>query len=129
MDIFHIKYKGKERNNIVEISVELGMRIRYYRKERHITQERLAEICSLHPTYIGQLERGEKNATIESIYRIAKGLDIPISTLLENMEYLESTSSNIPLDIYHQLLSLSYEQQKIMQEIIQNVISLLQITK
>ncbi len=113
----------------MEISVELGMRIRYYRKKRHITQERLAEICNLHPTYIGQLERGEKNATIESIYRIAKGLDIPISTLLENMEYLESTSSNIPLDIYHQLLSLSYEQQMIMQEIIQNVISLLQITK
>lgn len=129
MDIFHIKYKGKERNNIVEISVELGMRIRYYRKEQHITQEKLAEICNLHPTYIGQLERGEKNATIESIYRIAKGLDIPISTLLENMEYLESTSSNIPLNIYHQVLSLSYEQQIIMQEIVQNVISLLQITK
>lgn len=129
MDIFHIKYKGKERNNIVEISVELGMRIRYYRKERHITQEKLAEICNLHPTYIGQLERGEKNATIESIYRIAKGLDIPISTLLENMEYLESSSSNIPLDVYHQMLSLSYEQQIILQEIIQNIISLLQIPK
>ena len=129
MDIFHIKYKGKERNNIVEISVELGMRIRYYRKERHITQEKLAEICNLHPTYIGQLERGEKNATIESIYRIAKGLDIPISTLLENMEYLESSSSNIPLDVYHQMLSLSYEQQIILQEIIQNIISLIQIPK
>ena len=113
----------------MEISVELGMRIRYYRKEQHITQERLAEICNLHPTYIGQLERGEKNATIESVYRIAKGLDIPISKLLENMESLENTSSNIPLNIYHQLLSLSYDKQIIIQKIIQNIISLIQIPK
>lgn len=113
----------------MEISVELGMRIRYYRKERHITQEKLAEICNLHPTYIGQLERGEKNATIESIYRIAKGLNISISELLENMECLENASSNIPLNIYHQLLSLSYDKQVFIQKIIQDIISLIQISK
>ena len=69
----------------MDITKELGLRIRYYRKEKHITQEKLAEICNLHPTYIGQLERGEKKATVESIYRIAKGLNIPISKLLENV--------------------------------------------
>lgn len=63
----------------MDITKELGLRIRYFRKEKHITQEKLAELCALHPTYIGQLERGEKNATVESVYRIAKGLDIPIS--------------------------------------------------
>ena len=113
----------------MEISVELGMRIRYYRKEKQITQEKLAEICNLHPTYIGQLERGEKNATIESIYRIAKGLDISISKLLENMESLENASSNIPLNIYHQILSLTYEEQIIIQKLVQDIISLLKISK
>ena len=44
----------------MNISLELGIRIRYYRKEKHMTQEKLAEICNLHPTYIGQIERGEK---------------------------------------------------------------------
>lgn len=113
----------------MEISIELGMRIRYYRKEKHITQEKLAEICNLHPTYIGQLERGEKNATIESVYRIAKGLDISISELLESMEYLENASSNIPLDIYHQLLSLSSDEQIIIQKIIQDIISFIQLSR
>lgn len=109
----------------MEISTELGLRIRYYRKEKHMTQEKLAEICNLHPTYIGQLERGEKNATIESIYRIAKGLGISISELLENMEYLENNASNIPLNIYHQLLSLPNDKQIIIQRILQDIISLL----
>lgn len=108
----------------MDISLELGMRIRYYRKEKHITQEKLAEVCNLHPTYIGQLERGEKNATVESIYRIAKGLNIPISKLLENMEYLENKSSDTSLEIYHQLLSLPHDKQQIIQQIIQDIISL-----
>ena len=90
----------------MDISKELGLKIRYYRKEKQITQEALAEICNLHPTYIGQIERGEKNATIESIYRISKGLDIPISKLLENIEYLENNSKNMPLEIYHLILTL-----------------------
>ena len=88
----------------MNISLQVGLRIRYYRKEKHITQEKLAEMCNLHPTYIGQLERGEKNATIESLYRIAKGLDISMSKLLENIECLEDASANIPLYVYQQIL-------------------------
>lgn len=109
----------------MDIAKELGLRIRYYRKERRLTQEKLAEICNLHPTYIGQLERGEKNATVESIYRIAKGLNIPISRLLENVEYLENDSSSIPLTIYQLLLALPPEKQKHMEKIVQEIIALL----
>ncbi len=56
----------------MEIQSELGLRIRYYRKQRGLSQEKLAELCSLHPTYIGQIERGEKNATIESLYHMIR---------------------------------------------------------
>ena len=42
------------------ITIELGLRIRAIRKSRNLSQEQLAELCNLHPTYIGQLERGEK---------------------------------------------------------------------
>lgn len=111
---------------MINISVELGIRIRHYRKEKHITQEQLAEICSMHPTYIGQLERGEKNATIESIYRIAKGLNVSISKLLENMDHLEDNSMyDIPNSIYQQLIMLPHDKQQDIQDILQKIINLI----
>lgn len=110
----------------MDVAKELGLRIRYYRKGMHLTQERLAEICNFHPTYIGQLERGEKNATVESVYRIAKGLNIPTSKLLENLEYLENDSDNIPLHIYHQLITLPNDKLPYIQKILQEIIDLTQ---
>lgn len=109
----------------MNISLEVGLRIRYYRKEKHITQERLAEICNLHPTYIGQLERGEKNATIESLYKITRGLDISMGKLLENIECLEDNCANIPLHVYHQILSLPIDKQQTIQTIINEIIALM----
>ena len=42
------------------LSVEIGQRIRNYRLQQKLSQEELAEKCGMHPTYIGQVERGEK---------------------------------------------------------------------
>ena len=110
----------------MNISAELGIRIRHYRKEKHITQEQLAEICGMHPTYIGQLERGEKNATLESVYRIAKGLNVSISKLLENMDDLEDKSIyDIPNNIYQQLIILPHDKQQNIQDILQKIIDLI----
>ena len=108
--------------NITEI---LGQRIRYYRKQKNISQEQLAKLADLHPTYIGQIERGEKNASIETIYNIAQGLQIPIVQLLEkieeypqnaptslNMTHASSSSTNIPLQAYELFSSQSKEHQK-----------------
>ena len=64
-----------------ELSREIGQRIRNYRTQQKLSQEELAEKCALHPTYIGQVDRGEKNATIESISKIAGGLSVSLSTL------------------------------------------------
>ena len=110
----------------MNISAELGIRIRPYRKEKHITQEQLAESCGMHPTYIGQLERGEKNATLESVYRIAKGLNVSISKLLENMDDLEDNSIyDIPNNIYQQLIILPHDKQQNIQDILQKIIDLI----
>lgn len=116
--------KRKEVLEIMDITREIGLRIRYYRKEKHMTQEKLAEICNLHPTYIGQIERGEKNATIESIYRVATGLNIPLSKLLENIEFLDNSSDNIPLHIYQRLLSLPHDKQNLIEKIVLEIIEL-----
>ena len=61
----------------------VGRRIRNYRLQKGLSEEKLAELAGCHPTYIGQIERGEKNATMESIEKIAIGLEIPLSQLFE----------------------------------------------
>lgn len=94
-----------------KISIETGRRIRNYRTNQHMSQEALAEKCGLHPTYIGQLERGEKNATLESIGKIADGLSIPLSRLLENIGS-ENDGENIPLEAYRILQERSETDQK-----------------
>ena len=48
-----------------EIAKFIGQRIRNYRTQQNLSQEKLAEMAGCHPTYIGQLERGEKNAEQE----------------------------------------------------------------
>ncbi len=70
----------------MNITVEMGNRIRYYRQLRKYSQEQLAEYSNLHPSYIGQLERGEKTPSIDTLYKLAGGLGITISTLCEGLE-------------------------------------------
>lgn len=106
-----------------KLSVEIGQRIRIYRLQSGLNQEQLAEKCSLHPTYIGQVERGEKNATIESISKIATGLSLPLSKLFENLGDAEEITANYPAEAYDLVLSLPANKQekliKIMKMIIQ----------
>lgn len=64
---------------------ELGRRIRAERTAKKMTQEELAERAGLHPTYIGQVERGEKNLTVASLEKIVEGLEISFSDLFENI--------------------------------------------
>ncbi|WP_245308308.1 helix-turn-helix domain-containing protein [Halalkalibacter urbisdiaboli] len=56
----------------------IGERIRNYRKEKGLNQEELAHRAGLHSIYIGQLERGEKQATISSLEKIINVLGISL---------------------------------------------------
>ena len=94
-----------------ELSVIIGQRIRNYRIQNNLSQEKLAELASCHPTYIGQLERGEKNATIESIARISSALDIPLSRLLEKLGG-GNEPDKIPLKCYEFLSTKTKPEQE-----------------
>ena len=59
-----------------------GRRVKYYRSRQKMSQEILAERSGLHPTYIGQVERGEKNCTLETAEKIADGLGVTLKDLL-----------------------------------------------
>jgi transcriptional regulator with XRE-family HTH domain len=60
----------------------LGNRIRAERERKGISQERLAELATVHRTYIGGIERGERNVAFLNILKIARALSVPPSSLL-----------------------------------------------
>jgi transcriptional regulator with XRE-family HTH domain len=53
--------------------------------ERSWSQERLAERAGMHRTFIGHVERGENQVTLETLCRLAKALDVRPSTLVEHL--------------------------------------------
>ena len=67
--------------NILKI---FGNRVRELRKSKSYSQEELAYKANLHRTYIGMIERAEKNITLLNIQKIAKALDVKIKDLFEN---------------------------------------------
>ncbi len=59
-----------------------GERLQKVRKSKGVTQEELAGLLSMHRTYIGLIERGERNPTIRTLYKIAKALKVSGGDLL-----------------------------------------------
>lgn len=71
-------------NAKISIQKQFGKKVRELRTERGYSQEGFAFECGLHRTYIGCIERGEKNITITNIEKIAKALKIEIWGLFIN---------------------------------------------
>lgn len=65
---------------------KFGGNIRSIRLKKGLSQEKLAELSGLHRTYIGGVERGERNISLINLVRLAKALDIPIDTLVKDIE-------------------------------------------
>ena len=69
-----------------QIQIALGARIRELRKSRGWSQEDLAAASEMHWTYIGQVERGERNLPLQSIQGIGSALGLKISELFFGLE-------------------------------------------
>lgn len=91
----------------------IGERIRNFRKEKGLSQEELADIANLHTTYIGQLERGEKNATLESIEKVANALEISLEDLFRSIRPNPDSQEYTLSQIITRLQTRSIEDQKI----------------
>ena len=61
----------------------IGNRIRELRKAKGLSQEKLAHKSELHYTHVGAIERGEKNWSIDTLIKIAKGLNVEIAQLFD----------------------------------------------
>lgn len=66
--------------------IKFGQAIKAYRQTMNLSQEKLAERCNLHKNYIGQVERGERNASLKNILKITNGLSIKPSELFTSYE-------------------------------------------
>lgn len=65
------------------VNILFGERVRQLRLEKGMSQEQLGYEAGLHRTYVGQIERAEKNITLKNIDKIARELDLNISELLD----------------------------------------------
>ena len=63
--------------------VRFGKRVREERTKRGISQERLGELAKVHRTYIGMIERAEKNITLSNMQKIAKALGMKVNSLID----------------------------------------------
>ena len=69
----------------VDILVEFGDAVRHHRKRLGLSQERLAERCGLDRTYMGGMERGQRNVSLRNIAILDDALDVSISELIKGL--------------------------------------------
>ena len=65
-----------------DLSVMVGQLIRNARHNKKISQEKLALICDIDRSYLGRIERGEVNITVEKLYELATALEMDAKNLL-----------------------------------------------
>jgi transcriptional regulator with XRE-family HTH domain len=74
-----VQHRGK----IPSARERFAQNLRAARKAAGLSQEALGERADLHPTYVGSVERGERNVSIDNMERLADALDVDIRDLLE----------------------------------------------
>lgn len=77
-----------------EILVKFGARVREIRKRKGLSQEELAFKAGLHRTYIGMIERAEKNITLVNIEKIANALETHVKGLFFDNKFDNDTTSS-----------------------------------
>jgi len=65
------------------ILLKFGRKIRFERERRELSQEKLAELAGVHRTYVGMIERGEKNITLLNIEKFASALDLSLKQIMD----------------------------------------------
>jgi transcriptional regulator with XRE-family HTH domain len=70
----------------VQLLAAFGKAIRSFRESKGLSQELLADLADIHRTYIGDVERGERNISLVNMSKIAKALRVDLSVLIRKME-------------------------------------------
>jgi transcriptional regulator with XRE-family HTH domain len=103
---------------------EIGIRIRTIRKHKGMTQDQLAEKAGLQDSYIGGVERGERNISLITLEKIINGLEITPSSLFQLNAFDfedESNKKKVLNNLSYQLQSMDIEQVILIHKIINNL--------
>ena len=92
------------------IHIEIGNRIRQLRVKKGLSQEKLAELSELNTSYIGQVERGEKNPSVDTVYRIASALQVDLPDLFKNLA--SGTDNSYAHKVYSLMLTMDEKRSK-----------------
>lgn len=72
-----------DESRVTQIQKDFGKRVRDLRKQKKLSQETLALGCALDRTYIGGVERGERNISLINIYKVAAALGVDVKDLFD----------------------------------------------
>lgn len=75
--------------------IKIGNRIRELRKERNFSQENFAAVAGLGRTYMGRVERGEQNISIQNLIQIAFALQVQVGDLIPKLAELENPNTDL----------------------------------
>lgn len=109
-----------------KLLLQFGNKVRALRKAQGLSQEKLAEKADLHYTYVGAVERGERNLSLSAIKKIARGLQVNISKLFifDTFKKTADESGLIKAEIMKLLTSLDTETLRIVSKVIKQILRL-----
>ena len=110
--------KKEEKTDMSEFTLIVGKRIRKARKAKNLTLEELA-------AYIGQLERGVKNASLYTLEKIACALELSLTDLVGNSDIVtETAKTNIPADCRSIICTLPPQSHELVYALLKQIINL-----
>lgn len=105
-------------------AIDIGGRIRYFRKLKGWSQETLALQADMNPAFLGHLERGLKSPTVKTLEKIAAALDISMAELFSEPQSISDEKEALLTELRDLLQGLSAESLRKITVILQNILSL-----
>jgi len=107
---------------MADMPAKIGAKVRSIRNHRGLSLEELSGLCGIDPAPLSKLERGEKNATIQTLCRVAQGLNVSLMELVDPNDFQEEkTEAPMLDDIVRCLRQLSPHQQADVLEFIEKI--------
>lgn len=105
-------------------AIDIGSRIRYFRKLKGWSQETLALQADMNPAFLGHLERGLKSPTVKTLEKIASALDISMAELFAVPQPVSDEKDALLAKLHDLLQGLSVDNLNKITIILQNILSL-----
>ncbi|MCD9024707.1 helix-turn-helix domain-containing protein [Cohnella silvisoli] len=104
---------------MADITKKVGERIRLLRITKGFSREKLSELSDINANYIGQVERGEKNLTIETLQKLIRGMSVTLEELFRHLDPMEK--KDVLGEIMEDLSARSPEDQAVVLQLLRTM--------